>query len=427
VRGYTTEEIFLLSESIVKECFDFGSGRGKLTVFLDSFLSSAPLSFLIFASVLATVFYLSFGAPGRSLGQRFSALLNGALLGSKQFLSGAGASAFLTGLFCDGFLTGLFAVLSFLPQLALLFFSLSLLEESGFLARAAMLSDSFFKRFRLSGRCAVSFLLGFGCTVPAIMSTRTIRSAHERHTLISILPFISCGARLPVYFIISSALFPGRELAVIAFLYALGTAAALTLARFAKPRCTREPLFFIELPEYRLPDIKSVARLTWSRVSEFFSRSVGVLSVAFSVFWVMKTYNFDLSPSPEGGFGMLGAIGKALSAVFIPAGFGFWQACAALLCGFLAKESIVGVLAVITGSMGTKLADAIARMFTPASALSFLVFVLLYTPCISTLKTMSREYKSCRKALLYTMRQLLIAYTVSVAVYNIYTLILTLF
>ena len=208
------------------------------------------------------------------------------------------------------------------------------------------------------------------------MSTRTIRSAHERHTLISILPFISCGARLPVYFIISSALFPGRELAVIAFLYALGTAAALTLARFAKPRCTREPLFFIELPEYRLPDIKSVARLTWSRVSEFFSRSVGVLSVAFSVFWVMKTYNFDLSPSPEGGFGMLGAIGKALSAVFIPAGFGFWQACAALLCGF--RQGINCRSSAVITANGHETRRRNSLYVHPASALSFLVFVLVH-------------------------------------------------
>ncbi len=423
VPGARADEIFALSGKLARECFNQGTGRGRFTSVFDGLLSNGFFAFFTFSLVVTAVFFTAFGPPGRFLGRAFSSFLNGVNAGAKLVLSRFGLPAFLTGLICDGLLTGLFSILSFLPQLSLLFFSLSLLEESGYLSRTAVLTDSFFRRFGLSGKSAVSLLIGFGCTVPAIMSARSIRSRRERRLLISVLPFVSCGARLPVYLLITTALFPEKTLFVVAFLYLLGISVALITARLSKASDDGDALFFIELPEYRLPDIRSVVKLTLTRVRGFFTRSAGMLSAAFAVFWLLKTYNFDLTPAYNGRFGMLGAIGRAAAFVFVPAGFGFWQACVALLCGFMAKESIVGMLAVITGGTGAALCEELALMFTPASALSFLVFVLLYTPCVSTLRAMTEELKSRRRALFYTLRQLIIAYVISVIVYQAVSLV----
>lgn len=365
-----------------------GAGRALAR---EKMFSRKILPFVLFFSLIGAIFFLSFGTPGRALSSLTAAGLSriSALLRDWVELP-ALADRFIFG----GVLPGAASLLAFLPQLFLLFFCISLLEESGLISRAAFIFDAPMRKLGLSGQAVVPLLLGLGCTVPAILSVRTVRDARERRRLILSLPFVSCGARLPVYSFFAASFFGSLAPAAILALYLMGFSFALGSAAFARRGETRE-LSPLELPELRAPKLRSVLTQSIAGVRHYAARAVGPLSLAFGIFSL-------LASTP-----LLERICSFAAPAFLPLGFGSWQAVAALAAGFLGKEAVVGTLSVLPGTA-----------FGAAGAFSFTVFVLLYPPCISALSAVSRELGK-KAAGLLTVKQLAAAYLTALFFYTV--------
>ena len=328
-------------------------------------------------------------------------------------LKGARAPEWLRSLLSEGVLNGLGAVLGFLPSVLTLFFLLSLVEDSGYMARMACCTDRLFRRLGLNGRAFVPALLGFGCTVPAILATRTLPDARDRRRMTLLLPFCSCSAKLPVYSLFASAFFPGKEVLAVGALYALGALlmlpAAFCMSRLAPGE---ESTFLLELPSYRMPSAKAALSLMLRRAQIFLRCALTTLLPASVLIWLMNRIEF-------GGASLLQLFSGAVAPAFAPVGFGKWQAVAALLCGLAAKEGILSTFGVLLRAPGTfALRAALRRVFTPLSAASFLTFTLLYTPCAAALGAARRELGGWKAALGAAICQSGIAYIAACAVYN---------
>ena len=401
-----------------------GSEGPTLTEKIDRIVTGKYTALPLFLCAMLVMFVITFGPFGSWLQDGVSALIDlfsGWLEGT---LTAAGASAVLISLACDGIISGVGGVLSFLPQIALLFFFLSFLEDSGYMSRAAFIMDRLLRRFGLSGKAFIPMLMGFGCSVPAIMGARTMENEKDRRMTILLIPFMSCSAKLPVYGLLSAAFFGPWAGLVVFGLYVIGMAVGiLSGILFKHTLFAGEPApFVLELPPYRFPSIENIATHVWQKVKGFLVKA-GTLILAMSVvLWLLQSFDFSLHMVDDAANSMLGTLGALIAPVFAPLGFGFWQAAVALLTGFIAKEMVVSSLSMFYGFSLTAAGTAVAAAmtgFTPLSAFSMLVFILLYVPCVAATSTMAKELGSAKWTAFSVCWQIGVAYVVSLLVHTV--------
>ncbi len=364
------------------------------SVKIDAVLTHRYFALPIFLGIMALIFWLTFGIIGGTLSELLTVAIEWITSVTDSALSAAGVSAPVHSLIINGIFAGVGSVLSFLPVILTLFFFLSLLEDTGYMARIAFVMDKLLRKIGLSGRSFVPMLIGFGCSVPAIMSTRTLSSSRDRKMTIIITPFMSCSAKLPIYALFTAAFFPRHQVPVMILLYLLGIATAVVSALFLKKTLFRgNPVpFVMELPAYRLPTFRSTMLHIWDKAKDFLRKAFTIIFVATIVIWLLQSFDTRFNMVENSGDSMLAIIGKAVAPVFVPLGFGDWRASTALLTGLSAKEAVVSTFAVLTGAgNGEALQAVLTGMFTPAAAFSFLVFTLLYMPCVAALAATKRE------------------------------------
>lgn len=397
------------------------------SVKIDSLLTHKHLAIPLFLVIMATVFWLTFGVFGSFLSDLMAALVDATTTVVDGGLTAYGINPVLHSLIIDGAFAGVGSVLSFLPTILVLFFFLSLLEDSGYMARVAFVMDKLLRKIGLSGKSFVPMLIGFGCTVPAVMATRTLSSERDRKMTIILTPFMSCSAKLPVYALFTSVFFPEHGALVMIFLYILGMVVAVLYGLVLKATLFRgQPVpFVMELPAYRLPSGKSLALHIWEKAKDFIRRAFTVIFLATLVIWVLQSFDARFNPVANSADSLLATIGGWVAPIFAPLGFGNWMASTALITGLTAKEAVVSTMAVLTGAAGSAGLPAImGTLFTPASALSFLVFTLLYMPCIAAFAAVRREYGSGIKAAAIMAAETGIAWVVALIVYRVALLFL---
>ncbi len=389
---------------------------------IDKVVTNRFFALPFFLLVMLSVFMVTFGAPGTLLRDGATYLITDVLGGGlESLLTSVNASAWAQSLVIDGIIAGVGSVVSFLPQIMLLFTLLSLLEDSGYMSRAAFIMDKLLRYIGLSGRAFVPMLMGFGCTVPAVLATRTLENEKDKRLTILITPFMSCSAKMPVYLLFISYFFADYGPLVIFGIYLLGMVVAVLTALLFKSTVLKgkNAPFVMELPPYRMPSPKSLWLHIWDRLKDFLVRAGTVLLGASILIWFLQSFDFSMQMvSPDES--MLASIGKFISPVFAVCGFGDWRASVSLVTGIAAKESVASTLAVLYP--GASLAGA----FTPLSALSFLVFVLLYTPCIAALSAIHKEMGSLKWTALTVVYQIFVAWLASALIFQFGTLIINL-
>ena len=355
---------------------------------IDEFLTGRFTALPIFVAVMALIFWLTFDVVGAFFQDRLADGIDALTHWVDEGLSALSVNKAIHSLVIDAVFTGVGSVLSFVPVIAVLFFFLSLLEDSGYMARIAFVMDKLLRKIGLSGRSIVPLLIGFGCTVPAVMSTRTLPSERDRRMTILLTPFMSCSAKMPIYAFFTAAFFPHQGAAVMATLYfggiLIGILAALVSGRLLF-RGEAVP-FVMELPNYRLPGLVNVLRLMWDKAKDFLERAFTVIFIGTLLVWFLQTFDFRLNMVTDTADSMLAAAAGLIAPIFSPNGFGDWRISTALISGILAKESVVSTLSVLFGSTA-----ALHSLLTPLSAFSLLVFCLLYTPCLAAIAAVRRE------------------------------------
>jgi ferrous iron transport protein B len=405
----------LLSTAVKKK----DSSRQTMTEKIDKVVLNKFLAYPLFFLMLWLIFEFTFSWVGQPLAGYLSHLVDGVLVPSLSSLL-SGSSHWFSSLIIDGIVGGVGSVIVFLPVILTLFLGISFLEDSGYMARAAFIMDKAMRKMGLSGKAFIPLIVGFGCSVPGIMTARTLESEKDRKLTALIVPLMSCNARLPVYALFASVFFPGRETTVVFSLYLLGIFLAFLLGMLFKRTIFRkdEEPFIIELPEYKAPELKNLMNHTWDKGKGFLKKAGTLIFSVSVVIWVLSNFNF--SGMTEINNSILATIGSFVSPVFIPLGFASWQNAVSLITGLMAKEVVLGTMGVIYGGA---LATSIQSHFTPASAYAFLVFVLLYTPCVSVIATMKKEFGT-RMAVFSVTYQLVLAWVVSFIVYRIALLIM---
>ena len=393
----------------------------RRSVRLDALLTHRFWAFPAFFGIMLAVFWLTFGV----IGNRLSGLLAhgiGMLGGATaRALEAYGLNPAFRSLVLDGVFTGVGAVLGFVPIIVTLFFFLSLLEDSGYMARVAFVMDKPLRKIGLSGRSFVPLLMGFGCTVPALMATRTLPSERDKKMTILLTPFMSCSAKLPIYALFAAAFFPGCGAWVMIGIYAAGVAlAVLTGLVMNKTVFRGAPVpFVMELPNYRFPSMKTVLMLLWDKARDFIQKAFTVILVATVITWFLQSFDFRLNLVADGADSMLASVGRWIGVVFAPLGFTDWRVPAALLAGFTAKEAVIGTLAVLSGAGVENLGGALHTMFSTPAALAFMVFTLLYTPCAAAVATAKRELGSWRGTFFIILFQTFVAWAAACCAHQI--------
>ena len=386
---------------------------------IDSVLTDKYLAIPMFLGVMLLIFWLTFGVIGPFLSDLLSLLIDNITAVTDTALTAYGINPVVHSLVIDGIFAGVGSVLSFLPIIAVLFFFLSVLEDSGYMARVAFVMDKLLRKIGLSGRSFVPMLIGFGCTVPAVMAARTLPSQRDREMTIFLTPFMSCSAKLPIYAIFTAAFFPRHGALVMIALY-MGVLSALALKGTA---FKGKPVpFVMELPNYRLPSAKSVWLLIWDKTKDFLVRAFTIIFIASLVIWVLQTFDARINVVQNSADSMLADIGRFIAPIFEPLGFGDWRASTALITGFTAKEAVVSTFAVLTGGTVSTLPQQLATIFSPAAALAFLVFTLLYTPCVAAITAVKRELSGL-SAVAMVLYQTGLAWVVAFIVYRIAVLV----
>ena len=342
-----------------------------------------------------------------------------------EALTAYGINPVVHSLIIDGVFAGVGSVLSFLPIIVVLFFFLSILEDSGYMARVAFVMDKPLRKIGLSGRSFVPMLIGFGCTVPAVMATRTLSSERDRKMTIMLTPFMSCSAKIPIYSVFAAAFFPGKEALVMIILYGTGIVVGILSAVILNHTAFRgKPIpFVMELPNYRFPSAKSVGRLMWDKAKDFIQRAFTVIFVATLIIWFLQTFDTRFNVVTESSDSLLAMIGQWIAPIFAPIGFADWRVSTALITGFTAKEAVVSTLSVLTGTSTANLSNVLGTMFSGVSAASFLVFTLLYTPCVAAVAAVKREMGSGTKAAMIVLLQCVVAWLVALFVFQIGSLV----
>ena len=402
----------VVRDSVVK-CHESREHQRSLAA--DRILTGRYTALPVFFGVMLLVFYLTFDV----IGAAFSTLLDlgiDAVTGlADRALTAYGINPVAHSLVIDGIFAGVGGVLSFLPVIVTLFFFLSILEDTGYMARVAFVMDKLLRKIGLSGRSIVPMLIGFGCSVPAIMATRTVSSDRDRKMTILLTPYMSCSAKIAIYAFFTDALFPKYKALVMLGLYLLGILVGILAALIMKGTAFRgKPVpFVMELPNYRLPSLKNVGLLLWEKASDFLRRAFTVIFLATIVIWFLQTFDTRLNVVTDNSGSLLALVGRLLAPLFAPLGFGDWRCVTALISGFIAKESVVSTLQVLLGGA------ALTSLFTARSAVSFLVFTLLYTPCVAAIATIRRELGSRWATLGVVVMQCTVAWVVSFLAYAI--------
>lgn len=355
---------------------------------LDKFLTGKYTAIPAFVLIMALVFYLTFNVIGAWLQGALETGINYITVMVDNMLTAMNVNSVIHSLVIDGIFNGVGSVLSFVPIIVTLFFFLSMLEDSGYMARVAFVMDKLLRKIGLSGRSIVPMLIGFGCTVPGVMASRTLPSERDRKMTIMLTPFMSCSAKLPIYGFFTAAFFPGHGALVMVCLYFAGIAAGIITALISKGLFFKGEAvpFVMELPNYRMPGAKNVARLLWDKAKDFLQRAFTVIFIATIVIWFLESFDFRLDLVTDSSTSILASIAGLIAPVFTPLGFGDWRISTSLIAGFMAKESVVSTLSVLFGGTGNLLGTV-----TPLSAVSLLVFCLMYTPCIAAVASIKRE------------------------------------
>ena len=392
---------------------------------IDKVLTNKYLAIPMFLAIMMLIFYLTFGLIGAWLSDLLS-------LGIEQItdicdkgLTAYGINPVVHSLIIDGVFAGVGSVLSFLPVIVVLFFFLSILEDSGYMARIAFVMDKLLRKIGLSGRSFVPMLIGFGCTVPAVMATRTLSSDRDRKMTIMLTPFISCSAKIPVYSVFAMAFFKDHAALVMMALYVTGIVVSILVALILKGTVfSGKPVpFVMELPNYRLPSVKSVLQLMWDKAKDFLQRAFTIIFVATIIIWFLQTFDTRLNVVTDSANSLLAVLGRWVAPIFTPLGFGDWRISTSLITGFTAKEAVVSTMSVLCGTSMSNLPQTLGSFFTPLSAVSFLVFTLLYTPCVAAIAAIRREMDSALQAVGIVIMQCGIAWLVAFAVYRIGSLL----
>ena len=397
------------------------SREHRRSVKIDRVLTNRYLALPLFAAIMGLVFYLTFNVIGAFLSDVMAYAVDGLTMLADRGLTSYGINPVVHSLIIDGIFAGVGSVLSFLPIIVTLFFFLSILEDSGYMARVAFVMDKLLRKIGLSGRSFVPMLIGFGCSVPAIMATRTLSSNRDRKMTILLTPFMSCSAKIPIYTLFASAFFPGRELPVMIALYFGGMVVGILMALLLKSTLFRgNPVpFVMELPNYRFPSAKSVLLLMWEKAEDFLTRAFTVIFMATVIIWFLQTFDLKLNVVADSTDSILARLGQLVSPVFAPLGFGDWRMVTALVSGFTAKEAVVSTFGVILGVSTEQLQQALHMLFDARSAASFLTFCLLYTPCVAAVATIKRELGSRAKTVAVVIAQCAVAWLAAFLVYQI--------
>ena len=393
---------------------------------IDRFLTHKYLGIPIFLLIMMTIFWLTFSVIGAPLQDLLSAWIDRFTAMLSNVLIAADVTPWLHSLIINGVCAGVGSVLSFLPIIVLLFFFLSLLEDSGYMARVAFVMDKLLRKIGLSGRSFVPMLIGFGCSVPAIMATRTLSSDRDRKMTIVLTPFMSCSAKLPIYGMITAAFFPNHAALVMVSLYVLGIVVAILSGLLLKNTIFQgnSVPFVMELPAYRLPDAKSVLLHMWEKGKDFLHKAFTIIFIASIVIWFLQSFDWRLNMVADSANSILASIGSIIAPAFAPIGFNDWRASTALITGFTAKESVVSTLTILTGaSSDAQLSAMLTQMFSPLSAFSFLAFTILYMPCVAAFAASKRELGSMKEALLTAAYQTLVAYLAALVIFQVGSLI----
>ena len=388
---------------------------------IDKVLTHRIFAIPLFIAIMGLVFFLTFNVVGAFLSNVMSYAIDGLTLLADRALTAYGINPVVHSLVIDGIFAGVGSVVSFLPLIVTLFFFLSMLEDSGYMARVAFVMDKLLRKIGLSGRSFVPMLVGFGCSVPAIMATRTLSSNRDRKMTILLTPYMSCSAKIPIYTLFAAAFFPGHELLVMLALYFGGILVGILVALVLKNTAFKgNPVpFVMELPNYRFPSAKSVVLLMWEKAKDFLTRAFTVIFMATVIIWFMQTFDTRLNVVENSGSSILAALGRLVSPIFAPLGFGDWRMVTALVSGFTAKEAVVSTFGVILGVSTEQLGIALHSLFTTASAASFLAFCLLYTPCVAAVSTIKTELKSGWKTVGIVFAQCLVAWLAAFMVYHV--------
>ena len=397
------------------------SREHKRSVAIDKVLTGKYTALPCFIGIMALVFWLTFGVIGAALSDLLTLGIDAMTNAADHALTVYGINPVVHSLVIDGIFAGVGSVLSFLPVIVTLFFFLSILEDTGYMARVAFVMDQLLRRVGLSGRSFVPMLIGFGCSVPAIMATRTLSSDRDRKMTILLTPFMSCSAKLPIYALFTTAFFPRQWRAVVMVgLYITGIVCGILYALVLKlTRYKGEPVpFVMELPNYRFPSARSVGQLIWEKAKDFLQKAFTIIFVATVLIWFLQTFDTRLNvATPDSS--LLALIGSWVAPLFKPLGFGDWRVSTALITGFTAKESVVSTLTVLLGGDTA----ALATMFTPFTAIVFLVFTLLYTPCVAAIAAVKRELGGAKAAAGVVIMQCAIAWVVAFVVHCVGTLL----
>ena len=382
---------------------------------IDKLLTGKYTGIPMFIAIMGLVFYLTFNVIGAALSNVLDILITFVTNGVDNLLTAMNVNSVLHALIIDGIFNGVGSVLSFLPIIVTLFFFLSILEDSGYMARVAFIMDKLLRKLGLSGRSIVPMLIGFGCSVPGVMASRTLSSERDRRMTVLLTPFMSCSAKLPIYAFFSAVFFPDYAALVMIGLYVLGIVMGIIMALLFKGTMFKgEPVpFVMELPNYRLPGMKNVGQLLWEKAKDFLQRAFTVIFAATIVIWFLQSFDTSLNMVTDSKDSILAMIAGALSPVFAPLGFGDWRISTALVTGFMAKESVVSTLTVLFGTT-----EALLGTITAAGAAALLVFCLLYTPCVAAVASIKRELGG-KWAFFVVIGQCVIAWLAAFAVHTV--------
>lgn len=417
VRQTVTDKKYEYVSNITMQTMTRSAPKASFTERIDEIVTNKWLGFPLFALIMFAIFYFTFNLVGNPLAGVFDRIFGYVTELFRQLLTAAGVADWLRALIVDGILSGIFGVLTFLPNIACLFIGLTILEDTGYMARVAFIMDEFMKKIGLNGKSIIPMLLGFGCNVPAIMGTRTIENEKDRFTSILINPFFSCSARLPIFTLFASAFFIGHEAIVIFSLYFLGIIVAIAAAYIFKKTLFKSDgmPFIMELPAYHMPSFSHIGSQVWEKVQGFLIKAGTIIFAASVILWFILNYNFS---GPADMSNSLGAVlGKIIAPFFAPLGFGNWQAALSLIAGIVGKEIVVSNMAIVyglgSGMDAASFHQALSGTFSSLSAYTFLVFTLLYVPCIGTLGAIKRETNSLKWVAFSVVYQVATAWVVS--------------
>ena len=408
--------------SVVK-CHESKEHRRSMK--MDRILTGKYTALPVFFAVMFLVFYLTFNVIGQGLSDLLSLGIDRLTTLVDWALGEYGINPVVHSLIIDGIFAGVGSVLSFLPIIVTLFFFLSILEDTGYMARVAFVMDKLLRKIGLSGRSFVPMLIGFGCSVPAIMATRTVSSDRDRKMTILLTPYMSCSAKIPIYAVFAAAFFPNNSALAMIGLYVTGIIVGILVALILKNTAFRgQPVpFVMELPNYRMPSVRSVGLLLWEKARDFLERAFTIIFMATIIIWFLQTFDTRLNVVADSADSLLAMVGQWIAPIFAPLGFADWRMVTALISGFTAKEAVVSTLAVLLNTSMAELGGALSAVFTPLSAVSFLVFTLLYTPCVAAVATIKRELGSGLKTLGVVFMQCAVAWAMACLVFQIGSLL----